>query len=194
MDSRSRNRHLVALTPLAFALVAMSAQAANRTDLHKIDVAQANHQYLLASSTLGAAAQPRQKHAEMLGLDANSALQVIATTRDADGTVHYRYQQTFRGVPIFGEHVVVSEDGNGTVRNLFGRAVNGLSGELPATSARLAGAQALSIAKAASLGGRAATMRTEREVARQMIYVDDAKHAHMSYVVSFFADSPRVRS
>ncbi|MDB6163957.1 MAG: hap, partial [Xanthomonadaceae bacterium] len=135
---------LVALTPLAFALVAMSAQAASRVDLHQLDVAQVNHQYALASTSLGAAAQPRLKHAEMLGLDANSALHQLAATRDSNGTVHYRYQQTFRGVPIFGEHVIVSEDRSGKVRNMFGRAVNGLAGELPATSPRLAGAQALS--------------------------------------------------
>ncbi|WP_233263148.1 M4 family metallopeptidase [Cognatiluteimonas profundi] len=167
----------------------MSAQAATRVDLHRLDVAQVNHQYALASATLGVAAQARQKHAEMLGLDANSALQQLSALRDADGTVHYRYQQTFRGVPIFGEHVVVSEDKAGTVRNMFGRAVNGLAGELPATTSKVARAQALSIAKAAALGSRAAASRTEREDARKMIYIDDANHAHMSYVVSFFADS-----
>ncbi len=189
MHSSNRKRHLVALTPLALALVAMSAQAATRVDLHRLDVAQVNHQYALASANLGAATLPRQKHAEMLGLDANSALQQLAATRDSNGTVHYRYQQTFRGVPIFGEHVIVSEDKGGTVRNIFGRAVNGLAGELPATSVKLAKMQALSIAKAAALGGQASAMRTEREDARQMIFVDGANHAHMSYVVSFFADS-----
>jgi pseudolysin/vibriolysin len=189
MHSSNRNRHLVALTPLALALVAMSTQAATRVDLHRLDVKQVNHQYSLASATLGAAANPRQKHAEMLGLDANSALQQLAATHDADGTIHYRYQQTFRGVPIFGEHVVVSEDKSGAVRNMFGRAVNGLARELPATRAKLAGAQALSIAKSAALGSHAAAMRTEHENARQMIYVDGANHAHMTYVVSFFADS-----
>jgi pseudolysin/vibriolysin len=185
MHSSSHNRHLVALTPLAFAFAALSAQAATRVDLHTLNVAQVNHQYAAASSHLGIAAQASQKHAEMLGLDANSSLHALATSTDADGTRHYRYQQMFRGVPVFGEHVIVSEDKAGNVRNLFGRAVNGLAGELPATSAKLAKAQALSIAKAATLGNRIA----RNESAPQMIYVDDANHAHMSYVVSYFADS-----
>ncbi len=189
MHSSSRNRHLVALTPLAFALAAVSAQAATRTDLHKLDVAQVNHQYLVASATLGHAVQPRQRHAEMLGLDGNSALQVLSTSQDSNGTRHYRYQQTFRGIPVFGEHVIVSEDKSGAVRNMFGRSVTGLAGELPATRAKVARAQALSIAKAAALGSRVATSRIERQDARQMIYIDDANRAHMSYVVSFFADS-----
>jgi Zn-dependent metalloprotease len=174
---------------LAFALVAASAQAATRTDLHKLDVAQVNHQYVVATATLGHAVQPRQRHAEMLGLDGNSSLQVLSTSQDSNGTRHYRYQQTFRGIPVFGEHVIVSEDKSGTVRNLFGRSVSGLAGELPATRVKVARAQALSIAKAAALGSRAATSRVEREDARQMIYIDDANRAHMSYVVTFFADS-----
>jgi len=189
MHSSSRNRHLVALTPLAFALVAMSAQAATRTDLHKLDVAQVNHQYLAASAMVGIAPQARQKHAELLGLDVNSSLVSLATSHDSNGTTHYRYQQTFRGIPIFGEHVIVSEDKNGMVRNLFGRKVDGLASELSATSPKLAKAQALSIAKSAALGHSLTATRTEREDARQMIYVDDANHAHMTFVVSFFADS-----
>ena len=183
--SSSRNRHLVALTPLALAFAAMSAQAATRVDLHALNVAQVNHQYAAASSHLGIAAQASQKHAEMLGLDANSSLHALATSTDSDGTRHYRYQQMFRGVPVFGEHVIVSEDKAGHVRSLFGRAVSGLAGELPATPAKLAKAQALSIAKAATLGNRIA----HNESAPQMIYVDDANHAHMAYVVSFFADA-----
>src|SRR4249919_3260958 len=189
MHSSSRNRRLVALTPLALALTAMSAQAATRVDLHAMNVAQVNHQYLVASSHLGAATSPSQRHAEMLGLDANSSLNVLATSTDSNGTHHYRYQHTFRGVPIFGENVIVSEDKGGNLRNLFGRSGAGLAGELPNTAPKIARANALSIAKASALGSRGATMRTQREDARQMIYIDDANRAHMSYVVSFFADS-----
>jgi pseudolysin/vibriolysin len=189
MHSSNRNRHLVALTPLAFALVAMSAQAANRVELHQLNVAQVNHQYMAASAHLGAASLPGQRHAEMLGMDANSSLHVLSTSRDSDGTVHYRYQQTFRGIPVFGEHVIVSEDKAGHVRNLFGRSVSGLAGELPATAPKVARANALSLAKSATLGAHANVMRIERQDARQMIYIDDNNHAHMAYVVSFFADS-----
>src|SRR6476619_1830839 len=188
MHSISRNRHLVALTPLALAFVAMSAQAATRVDLHTLNVAQVNHQYAAASSHLGVAAQASQKHAEMLGLDANSSLHVLATSTDSDGTRHYRYQQMFRGVPVFGENVIVSEDKSGKLRNLFGRSVGGLAGELPNVAPKIARAAALSTAKGATLGSHASVMRIEREDARQMIYIDDANHAHMAYVVSFFAD------
>jgi vibriolysin len=67
--------------------------------------------------------------------------------------------------------------------------VNGLAGELPNIAPKVARATALSLAKAAALGKHASVMRVEREDARQMIYVDAANRAHMTYVVSFFADS-----
>jgi vibriolysin len=180
---------LAIFAPLTFALLAMSAQAAVRVDLHALNVTQVSHQYALASTGLSAAVSTRQRHAEMLGLDANSTLQPLAATRDANGTMHYRYQQLFRGLPIFGENVIVTQERSGKLRNLFGRAVNGLASELPATVARFGKTQALSSARIAALGHRSATMRTEREDVQEMVYVDDAGHAHIAYVVSFFADS-----
>jgi vibriolysin len=50
--------------------------------------------------------------------------------------------------------------------------------------------RALNFAKRAALGNRINAMRTENESVRQMIYVDDNNKAHMSYVVSYFADRP----
>ena len=55
-------------------------------------------------------------------------------------------------MPIFGEQVVVSEDAGGNVRPLFGRIVTDLAAELPATAPRMAKAQALVIARRATLG------------------------------------------
>lgn len=183
-----RPSHLTVPGALAMALSAMAAHAAHRVDLHSLDVAAVNHQYRMASAGLAPASSPRKRHEEMLGLDASSTLRQLAASRDPNGTIHYRYQQTFRGIPIFGEQVVVSEDASGNVRNLFGRAVSGLAGELPAVPVRLSTVQALSVAKAAALGSGVAK-RTQHESVRQVIYIDGASRAHMGYVASFFADS-----
>lgn len=133
------------------------------------------------------------RHAELIGLDAESALPLPSSSTDDDGTVHSRYQQTFRGVPIWGEHVVVSD---GSVRSLFGRSVAGLASELPATATAAAAAllpanRALEVAEHAALGDALAARRIERAQAPQMIYLDDDDRAHMAYVVSFFADAPQ---
>lgn len=128
------------------------------------------------------------------GCDAQSSLQVLGSVKERNGISHYRYQQMFRGVPIFGEHVVVSEDRSGSVRNVFGRVVGGLGLDLRAgVNAGLSPAQALTIAKGLVFGDdlafKASGMAVERENVRKMIFVDDDDLAHLSYVVELLADS-----
>jgi Zn-dependent metalloprotease len=180
---------LLAVTPLALALAAASAQAATRVDLHKQDVAALNAQYASATVALGVSKQANLRHAEMLGLGADSALAVLKARDAGKGARNIRYQQTFRGVPVYGEQIVVSEGADGKVRRVFGRKVEGLAKEIPSVAAKLTGANALAVAKRATLGSRLLAMRTEREESRKMIYVDGNDRAHLAYVVSFFADS-----
>ena len=164
-----------------------AAHAASRDDLHRADVAKLNAQYRQASTGLGMPARAQERHAELIGLDSESRLQVLTHRQDSKGSQYYRYQQTFRGVPIFGEQVVVSES-SGQVRNLFGRKVSNLSSELPQVPVLIGKARALSVAKSAALGKRQASMQIEREQAQQMIYIDAGDRARMAYVVSMFAD------
>ncbi len=184
---RMRLHAFGAATAVALSMVAGSVFAADRVDLHGLNIQQVNAQYKGAVTGIGGAAKTSDRHAEMLGLESGSSLRELRNNRNADGTVHYRYEQTFRGIPVFGEHVLVSEN-NGAVRTLFGRTVTGLAGELSATSPRLTMDQALAIGKRAGLGANLVSMRTQNEKTRQMIYVDDSGRARMSYVVSYVAD------
>ena len=179
----SRITALCAATTLA--LVAGGVSAADRIDLHGRNIAQVNQQHQAVAVRMGAAATPRDRHAEMLAMEPESQLSVLQSAQDRNGSRHTRYQQSFRGVPIFGEQVVVSEDAGGNVRPLFGRIVTDLAAELPATAPRMAKAQAWAIARRATLGNRIAA----NESNRQMIFVDDNGRAHMVYVVSYFADA-----
>src|SRR5687768_3356555 len=174
---------------MSFALVSGAAGAAQRVDLNLKNVDQLNKQYQAAVAKSGAAAKANVRHAELIALDSNSSLSVLKSSQDDNGNRNYRYQQSFRGVPIFGEHVVVSEDASGNVRALFGRSVEGLAAELPATAPKLSQAQALSVAKSAGLGKRVGALQTRNESSRQMIYIDDNGRAHMAYVVNYFADA-----
>ena len=186
-----RRKAPIATSVLALALLAGSAQAATRADLHGYNIDNLNRAYQAATRASGPAASASERHAEFLGLDAESTLSLIGGAKDADGTNHYRYQQNFRGIPVWGEHVVVSENSDGSVRSLFGRSVGGLAADIASTRARVTDASALGIAKTASIGSSDATLITQREESRLMIYVDDADSAHLSYVVSFFADSAK---
>lgn len=187
-NSSNRSLRLISLSPLAFAVALSSAHAAERVDLSLRNVAQLNRQQQSLVASQGAAAMAHTRHEQLLQMDPNSRL--VLVKRHADANVrNTRYQQTFRGVPVFGEQVIVSEDGQGRVQALFGRQLNGLQNELANTAPKLAKAQALAVAKRSALGANLAAARTERDEARQMIFIDDAGRAHMSYVVSFFSDA-----
>jgi vibriolysin len=186
----NRNHRLAALSAAtSLVLLAGNAAAAERADLHRLDVSKLNQQYRAAAAKLGVAAKAKDRHAELLGLDADSDLQQTALITDADGTRHYRYNQLYRGIPVFGEGIAVTEGKDGNVRNLFGRKVEGLNAEVPAVAAKLTAGNALALGKSAGLGNRVGFMRTENEKSELMIYVDDNGRAHKAYVVSYFADT-----
>ena len=187
------NRNVSALSfALSLALVAGAAGAAQRVDLHSVDVAKLNQQYQAVAAKSGAAAKANVRHAELIALDAQSSLKLLKSSVDADGSRNYRYQQTYNGLAVFGEHVVVREDAKGNVRALFGRSVAGLAAELPVgLKAKFDSAQALGVAKAAGMGKSAGSLQVRNESSEQMIYIDDAGKAHVAYVVNYFADAPQ---
>src|SRR5690606_21769197 len=189
--SKKHSLALVAMTPLALACLAMSAQAATRVNLHQQDVSAINARHANANIAIGVSKQASVRHAELLGLGPDSALAVIKAGTSRDGVRNTRYQQTFRGVPVYGEHVVVSEDANGQARALFGRKVEGLARALPSMTPRFGSAQALATAKRAALGSRVLSMRVQAESSRQVVFVGDDGRARLAWEVSFFADSAR---
>ena len=187
--NRNLNRQaLVVATTLA--LFAGGAFAADRVDLHKQDLASLKQQYKSATARNGVAAMAHSRHAQLLQLDGESRL--VLKKRNSDfGVRNSRYQQTFRGVPVFGESVIVSEDASGNVRALFGRKATGLASDLRSVRPGLGKAQALAIGKRAALGNLLASRKVENEKSDLMIWVDDGGKAHLVYVVDFYADSIR---
>lgn len=186
-------RHTLARSALAsacaFALLGATASAAQRTDLHQRDLGPINVAAQASSIRIGVTDVPA-RHAALINLDAASDLRTLAISADRNGTRHYRYQQEFRGLPIFGEHVVVSERGDGTVRTLFGQMVSGLEREIPDSAPRLPASAALERGKRAGLGSALASRVVSNVSNVLSIYVDDAGRAHRAYVVSYFADAP----
>jgi vibriolysin len=171
----------------ALALFATGASAAGRTDLNLVDTSRvAKSNAAIAAS--GAVGMAHSRHAQALGLDSESRLFLLDRKTDL-GVRNHRYQQTFRGLPIFGEHVIVNEDESGNIRTLFGQKVTGLASEIPAGKPRLSSTRALAIGKSAALGNRVGFMRTSAEKSELMIHIDDNGAARKAYVVSYFADT-----
>ena len=174
---------------ITLSLVATGAQAAERTDLHKRNIAQLKQQYQAQVAARGGiAAMPVNRHEQFIGAGAQTRLSIKAKRED-HGVRNYRYAQTFRGIPVFGEDVVVSEDSAGNVRTLFGNLVSGLEQDVVSVTPRLSKGNALAAGKRAWLGSRLAAMRTENEKSELVIYVDGNGRGHLAYAVSYFADS-----
>ncbi|MER5719828.1 M4 family metallopeptidase [Streptomyces sp. NPDC002132] len=89
--------------------------------------------------------------AQEIGLGAQEKLVVRDVVRDADGTVHTRYERTYAGLPVLGGDLVVHESATGVEQGVS-KATNAAikvattSAALPAAKAE---SQALSLAKAA---------------------------------------------
>ena len=161
-------------------LVAATAFAAERTDLRSSDEA-------LQGANLKAAVGI---HAA-LGLSATDRLEVLGQHVNAAGLTTTRYQQLHMGVPVWGEHIVVSEAADGRVKRLHGRRVSDIEiyNVIPSFDADAA------LAMAKGLGVDGVPTKSDRvyrnEKSQLVIFVDDNGVAHLAYAVSFFADSAR---
>ncbi len=188
MHSSSHVHRFVVLMPLAFAMAVVSAQAATRVDLHQASLAQLKQHYAQGIAASGAASMAHTRHEQLLQLDPQSRL-VLMNRHDSHGVRNTRYQQTFRGIPVWGEQVIVSQDDRGNVRSLFGHKIEGLASDLPVRMHRtMTQGKALHLAKTAAFGAKLTAMTVQRQKAKKMIYVDDNNHAYLAWVVDLYAE------
>ena len=184
------NRELQVKTLAAAMLLALAsgnAAAAKRVELGKLDLKAMKKQFDAAAGLVGVPKMNHSRHEMLLGVEQDSYL-VMQSSNRSGKAVNRRYVQTFRGLPIFGENLVVSEDGQGDVKALFGRKIDGLASEIASITPRISKDQALAAAKKATLGKR--TVVGNEKVDLQ-IYVDEKGKAYLAYAVDFVADTPR---
>ena len=172
-------RPSVLAVAVALCCIAPAAMAAGHMDLQNANLAKMQAGYSSFVATNGAPEMAHARHERLLNMDSESNL--LLARRNSDfGKRTTRYQQTFRGIPVYGENVIVSENAKtGRVEALFGRLVTGLAKEIPATPIRVDSAQALAIAQRAALGSAVANAHKSQ----LMIYVDADNRAHRAYVV-----------
>lgn len=185
--NRSRTTNLLG-TAILFALAASGAEAANRVDLHQRNVNQLRQQYQSVTAKQGVATMANRRHAQFMNAGANDTFLMRGTRQDR-GVRNYRYDQAWRGIPIYGQGVAVSEDGAGNVRGMFGNLVSGLEADIPSTTPKFGKAAALVAAKRVALGNGLAGMLTRDEKTDTVVFIDDAGRGHLAYAVTFFADA-----
>jgi hypothetical protein len=123
-----------------------------------------------------------------LGLSADESLEVLRSyDNGVDGTIT-RYRQTFRGVPIWGEQIIIGRDAAGRVKSLNGRLISGLASELLLLQPSFSDEDVLSRMKSKVEAKFNNILSFYNEASELVIYIDN-KTAKLSYAVSFFADS-----
>ncbi|WP_217214151.1 M4 family metallopeptidase [Streptomyces sp. AC550_RSS872] len=89
--------------------------------------------------------------ADAIGLGAQEKLVVKDVVKDADGTVHTRYERTYAGLPVLGGDLVVHESASGASKGVTKatKAAIKVASLKPAITAAKAEGQAVSLAKSA---------------------------------------------
>jgi Zn-dependent metalloprotease len=110
--------------------------------------------------------------ADEIGLGAQEKLVVKDVVKDADGTVHTRYERTYAGLPVLGGDLVVHESKSGEPQGVTRatKAAIKVASLKPAVPAAKAEKQAVTLAKAAG------SQQTEADSApRKVIWAADGK-------------------
>ncbi|MGW0122063.1 M4 family metallopeptidase [Streptomyces sp. NPDC003327] len=92
---------------------AAAASPAPRAGALQVRLSPAERADLLADAHAGRAAT-----AKALGLGAQEELVVQSVLKDADGTVHTRYDRTYAGLPVLGGDLIVHGHADGAVRDV----------------------------------------------------------------------------
>jgi Zn-dependent metalloprotease len=166
--------------------MATSAFAARKVDLVSANsngyIQKMNSQVDHGHSNMGA----------IFGLTSNEKFTKVRETRDFNSVTHSRYQQSYKGIPIWGMETVVSRDHTDSVQLLNGSVAFGVPKDIlnvPGTldpKAALVKMQKQHKAKDAN-----AKWNFINEQFGTYIYVDKNNKANLCYVVSFFADNEK---
>ncbi|WP_428268064.1 M4 family metallopeptidase [Haliangium sp.] len=126
---------------------------------------------------------------QAFGLSANAGFKTMRQIVTEDGLIHTRTQQTYRGVPIWGEQVVTTTDKRGQVVRMHGTLFQGLADAGLDVTPKLDAVGVLQDMQAqhmASRGGRPTKFKNESS--ELVIYLQDGSPV-LAYAVSFFADT-----
>ncbi|MFC2141190.1 M4 family metallopeptidase, partial [Acidobacteriota bacterium] len=126
-----------------------------------------------------------------LGLSPEDGFQLLRQRTDLNGETHFRYQQTFNGIPVWGMQTIVSKGPNNKVKKLNGNFVrdsrDDVGGIPTSLDPRGALRQMQELHKEKDPG---AIWNFSNEKAGTFVYFHKkSQKARLCYVVSFFADT-----
>jgi len=128
------------------------------------------------------------------GLTEDEEFVLIRQRTDFNGEIHYRYQQTVKGIPVWGIQTVISKDrSNKKVIKLHGTVVQDASndvGSIPGKLDALGALRQMQENHKAQNAGATWHFRNE-EYGTYVYFHKKSNKARLCYVVSFFADNEK---
>ncbi len=165
-------------------LLSSSLWAAKKVDFYLANAA--DYIRLLNENPGGASGEM----GHVFGLTSEEDFKLLSQRTDFNGVTHYRYQQLYKGIPVWGIQTVVSRDSANRVVRLHGCVVKGIPNDVKEIPASLDASGALrrhqELHKQRNIG---AVWTFSQEKYGTYIYLHKNEKAHLCSVVSFFADT-----
>jgi Zn-dependent metalloprotease len=128
----------------------------------------------------------------ILGLGQDEELNLLRKIKDSNKVTHYRYQQSFRGIPLWGMHTNVGISSSNKAIRLHGSVVLETGLDVKHIPSSLDPQGALRNAKEDhKKKDKTATWNFRNEEYGTYIYFHKNNKAYLVYVISFFADNEK---
>ncbi len=132
--------------------------------------------------------------AQLIGLDAEDGLVVFKEYKKPNGDTTVRYQQTHKGLPVLGDHVILTYNESGRLKYTHGAMVRGIAADVPSVTPGLSGQQIAAMMQSmhAKKHGAKNAPAMENQQRRLAIWLDGNKRAHLVYEVTYvtYGDQP----
>jgi len=127
---------------------------------------------------------------DALGLSQDDGFKLVRTLTDENGITHSRYQQTYKGFPVWGLQTLIGKDQAGKAISLHGTIALDARNDIGGVPGSLNPEGALNRQKELHKAkDPAAFWNFRNEQYGTYVYIDAKDKAHLCYVVSFFADT-----
>ena len=136
--------------------------------------------------TMGGRA-PQTKEIVGFDRDAPEDFEEVLEEGTYDGNMKLKYQETYKGVPIFGRTVVLEQNAFGYTHFADGEIVEGVASDVPTSDAQISKNQAMEIAVTQE-GDDPGDVQFRQEDATLNIVEKDGR-GHLAYVLSYIAEN-----
>ncbi len=117
-----------------------------------------------------------------------SDYQLLPLTAFTSNQRHRRYQQTFRGIPVWGHQIIVHKNSQGQIQRINGDLAQGIEADLSGIKAAISDKKMALMAREQSrqLYDFDATAQVSRQQIKSIIYLTDNDKAVLAYYVEAF--------